>query len=398
MLTRELAGTIVNKLMSVLGKNINLMDGHGYIIASGDPSRVGTFHEGAVRVISTGVPMEIKPEDVAVLKGVRPGINVPVTYDNKVMGAVGITGDPEEVRDYGALVRYTVELMLEQAALREQVHREERARDIYFQDLLSGNWSDEKAFIHRGSYFGFDLSLPRLALVMEFRLPSNEGTEETGVQTELLVRHNLDTVLSALRLHAQNESAITGYASANRLVYFAYWNPGRPSRERKSLADRVAGLVAKNNGYAFVIGMGGSHPGLTGLRRSYLEALEAVELGCRFYPDRSFFQSEELVLERLVSRLPQADRNAYCREVLGCLLPGTAGADKEYYRQLLATLTAYFEEGQSIRKTAGRLFLHRNTLMHRLKKIKALTGLDPSVFTDAFRLKMALLFLAGEKH
>lgn len=64
MLTQELAGAIVNRLMPVLGKNINIMDGKGYIIASGEAKRLGSFHEGAAQVIGLERPLEIVHNDV----------------------------------------------------------------------------------------------------------------------------------------------------------------------------------------------------------------------------------------------------------------------------------------------------------------------------------------------
>lgn len=47
MLSHEDYQKIVNRLMNILGKNINIMDTKGVIIASGDSTRIGSFHEGA---------------------------------------------------------------------------------------------------------------------------------------------------------------------------------------------------------------------------------------------------------------------------------------------------------------------------------------------------------------
>jgi carbohydrate diacid regulator len=145
------------------------MDERGIIIASGDPTRIGTFHEGAAYVIKSRKPLEISQEDVEALKGVRPGINVPITLENRTVGVVGITGDPSEVRNYAQIVRYTVELMLEQAALKEQVHMKERLKEVLLHDLLSGNWqTEEELLMHRASLIGFDLSIPQVAIVLSF--------------------------------------------------------------------------------------------------------------------------------------------------------------------------------------------------------------------------------------
>jgi len=47
----KLAQDIVNKMMTQIPYNVNMMDDQGYIIASGDPQRLNTLHVGAVAAI-----------------------------------------------------------------------------------------------------------------------------------------------------------------------------------------------------------------------------------------------------------------------------------------------------------------------------------------------------------
>ena len=42
-------------------------------------------------------------------------------------------------------------------------------------------------------------------------------------------------------------------------------------------------------------------------------------------------------------------------------------------------------------ETSRKLFVHRNTLVYRLEKIKRLTGLDLREFDDAIVFKVALM-------
>lgn len=82
--------------------------------------------------------MEIYTSDVGVLQGVKPGVNLLITFGGKIVGVVVISGEPEEIRSGGELVRVTVELMLEQLVLKEQLSLETRARESFLNDLLSG--------------------------------------------------------------------------------------------------------------------------------------------------------------------------------------------------------------------------------------------------------------------
>lgn len=56
------------------------------------------------------------------------------------------------------------------------------------------------------------------------------------------------------------------------------------------------------------------------------------------------------------------------------------------------TLDALFTNNLNISEAARSLFLHRNTLLYRLDKIKEQTGLDPRLFSDALLLRLAVLY------
>ncbi|MEZ2735525.1 helix-turn-helix domain-containing protein [Aneurinibacillus aneurinilyticus] len=43
-----------------------------------------------------------------------------------------------------------------------------------------------------------------------------------------------------------------------------------------------------------------------------------------------------------------------------------------------------------IRQAAEKLYIHRNTLIYRLKKIKQDTGYDPQISQDAVSLRLAV--------
>ena len=50
---------------------------------------------------------------------------------------------------------------------------------------------------------------------------------------------------------------------------------------------------------------------------------------------------------------------------------------------LVDTCLALFENDLNVSRTAGKLYMHRNTLIYRIAKIKRLTGLNVCAFSDA---------------
>ena len=59
-------------------------------------------------------------------------------------------------------------------------------------------------------------------------------------------------------------------------------------------------------------------------------------------------------------------------------------------RELMSTLNSLFENDLNVSKTARALFMHRNTLIYRLNKVRSVTGLDPCSFGDAVTLLILL--------
>ena len=60
-------------------------------------------------------------------------------------------------------------------------------------------------------------------------------------------------------------------------------------------------------------------------------------------------------------------------------------------KETLFTINKFFENNLILSETARKLFVHRNTLVYRLEKIKKLTGLDLREFDDAITFKVALM-------
>ena len=81
---------IVDRVIIILGKNINIMNDQGIIIASGNENRIGTYHEAAKMAAHT--KREIMVETDTRFVGCKKGINLPIYNGNEVIGVIGITG------------------------------------------------------------------------------------------------------------------------------------------------------------------------------------------------------------------------------------------------------------------------------------------------------------------
>lgn len=93
----------VSKLLG--GKTINIMDLDGEIIASTDKSRIGDIHTGAKHVVYAGHDLAITEKLLPNYPGAKVGYNMPLTFHGDIIGAIGMYGPPEQVKDLTKLLK-----------------------------------------------------------------------------------------------------------------------------------------------------------------------------------------------------------------------------------------------------------------------------------------------------
>ena len=134
-----------------------------------------------------------------------------------------------------------------------------------------------------------------------------------------------------------------------------------------------------------VIGVGTIVNHVRDLARAYKEAGVAIEVGKVFDTEKYVINYENLGIGRLIYQLPTTLCEMFLQEVFK--KNPIDALDKE----TLFTIHKFFENNLNVSETARKLFVHRNTLVYRLEKIKKLTGLDLREFDDAITFKVALM-------
>ena len=134
-----------------------------------------------------------------------------------------------------------------------------------------------------------------------------------------------------------------------------------------------------------VIGIGTVSEHLRELADSYKEAQTAIEVGKVFDTEKSISNYEKLGIGRLIYQLPTTLCEIFLSEVF------KKNSIDSLDQETLFTINKFFENNLNVSETARKLFVHRNTLVYRLEKIKKLTGLDLREFDDAITFKVALM-------
>ena len=121
------------------------------------------------------------------------------------------------------------------------------------------------------------------------------------------------------------------------------------------------------------------------LATSFKEAQIAMEVSKVFDTEKQIIRYDNLGIARLIYQLPTTVCEMFLREVF------KQGSIESLDQETLFTIQRFFENNLNVSETSRGLFVHRNTLVYRLEKIKKLTGLDLREFDDAIVFKVALM-------
>ncbi len=347
MLTPSLAQEIASETTAIIGYNVMITDRDGMVLGNGDPSRVGTFHEASVEVVRTERPATHTAAQSQQLSGVRPGITLPVVLDGEVVGTVGLTGSPAQVRRFGLVVRSQTELLLRESSLLTTRLVMEKAVTDLLQDIAHHDPDiiAPEEVAAAALKLGYDLRLCRVALVTD----AERGP--VVLRTLRGVFHDRQDVVGAL---GRSQVAVL-----HRLP-----RAGDPAAARAA-ADRLAAALEEHGGQQLV-GVGDPASDVAGLRDSIADAQGALRLASV----GPVAHIADFRLHQLLATLGVRARTRFVDAVLGPL------PRQPDWPDLRATLLCWAEQGFHLVRTANVLHVHRNTLVYRLRKIERITGRD----------------------
>jgi carbohydrate diacid regulator len=356
MLTSELANSIVQETMNRLNHNINIVNTEGYIIASGSPSRVGKLHLAALEAIRSGQTIIVTEHNQQQWDDARCGMNMPVSFQDQIVGAIGITGEPAQVAEFAQLVRMTTELMINQAfQIPQQVWRN-RTKEVVMEQLIKPD-PDMRQIEKQLQLLSIELQPPYYAYVLQM--------DETPLAyNSLLLQKIEDTfgdchvLIGLLDIH-QACLLVFGVTEQARLQCFNAWIQLLQSSKShfrigcSNVADRQEDITSIINEAKFAV--------------RHAKADQQVIAYRRLEPEMIVLQSNPITNQRFLERL------------LADLSEST-----------VQTLQAFFHCNLNIQETAHALSLHKNTVTYRLRRVRELTGYDPQIFQDALALQTVI--------
>ena len=205
----------------------------------------------------------------------------------------------------------------------------------------------------------------------------------------IVIRHSAAMDLSAVELlqdafpDKQHDFVIS--VSDADVAVIKEMPPSGDLKYLQKLAEVIEQKLDSELALKTVIGVGTPARHLRELADRYKEALISIDVGKVFDADKTIISYESLGIGRLIYQLPTTLCEIFLSEVF------KRNPIETLDQETLFTIDKFFENSLNVSETSRKLFVHRNTLVYRLEKIKKITGLDLREFDHAIIFKVALM-------
>ena len=341
---------IIHQMKDAVDRTIGVVDNDGTIICCSDLGRIG----------ETGF-VELKEElsltDPKVISGKTfMAVGVHMHPDC----AVFVDGDDENAASYARLIEVSLNSI-------KQYYDEKYDRSNFIKNVILDNILPGDIYL-KTRELGINNEVPRSVLLI--RTPERSEVPISEAIGKLFPDKNKDLVISI------NESDIALVKEVRT---------GNDIKDLEKLARSIVDTLHTEYYVNSLVGIGTIVVGIKDLPRSFKEAQIALEVGKVFDTEKIIVTYENLGIARLIYQLPTTLCETFLKEIFkkGSIV----GLDQE----TLFTIQKFFENNLNVSETSRKLFVHRNTLVYRLEKIKKLTGLDLREFDDAIVFKVALM-------
>lgn len=349
-MSNKLFQNVFAQLEGTTDKVLGVVDETGIVVASNDESYLG-------RDMGLDVVEKMAMTDICSIGGytyhvIGSGIN----SDNIVF----VEGEDPEAKTLAGVLSVSFNTMKE--FYDEKYDKTNFIKNVMLENILPGDIYTKSKELH------FTADVPRAVILI--RLLDRTETFAYDIIQSLFPEKTKDFVVTA----GENDIALIKEVHANI--------------EIKDLEKLSSSIIDTLSGEFFtkaVIGIGSVVTTLKDVPRSFKDAQIAIEVGKVFDVEKSIVSYSNLGIGRLIYYLPKTLCEMFLAEVF------KKGSIESLDQETLSTIQKFFENNLNVSETSRKLFVHRNTLVYRLDKIRRLTGLDLKEFDDAIVFKVALM-------
>ena len=341
---------IVHQMKDAIDRTIGVIDETSVVIACSELGKIGEVNESVnSETLSSTAPFVVNGYTYRSF-----GSNAKYDY------AVFVQGTDEYAQKYAQLL--SVSFASIKQYYDEKYDRSNFIKNVILDNILPGDIYLKARELH------FNSEVSRVCLLI--KIVSKTDVSAYDIIQNLFPDKSKDFVINI------NETDIALVKETK---------PGIDTKTIEKLASTIADTVSGEFYAQVVVGIGTTVDTLKDLARSFKEAQTALEVGKVFDTEKTIISYDNLGIARLIYQLPTTLCETFLKEVF------KRGSIESLDQETLFTIQRFFGNNLNVSETSRKLFVHRNTLVYRLEKIKKITGLDLREFDHAIIFKIALM-------
>ncbi len=349
-MTNRLFQGIVHQMSDSIDRTVGVIDDAATIIACSDPAMIGESANLDFMDLAHAQEPQVTGKNTY----------CPFGADSYCEYAVFVEGDDAQAAKYAALLKVSMTSI-------KQFYDEKNDRANFIKNVIMDNILPGDIYLKaRELHFNTDAS----RAVLLIRITRQNDVSVFEIIQNLFPEKNKDFVINI----NENDVALVKEVGAEI-----------ETKDLEKLARSLVDTLASEFYTHAVVGIGTIVTGVKDLAKSFKEAHVALEVGKVFDNEKSIVSCDNLGIARLIYQLPTTLCETFLKEVF------KRDSIESLDQETLFTIQRFFDNNLNVSETSRKLFVHRNTLVYRLEKIKKLTGLDLREFDHAIVFKIALM-------
>jgi len=371
-LNQSIANEIIKEISPVINADLNIMDSTGLILASTNPERIYTYHEGAYILIANKMD-EFIVEHENQYEGCRKGVNLPICFASEVVGVIGITGEPDKIIGYGRIIQKLSEIIFYENFVASRRNAEEQAKLLFVIDLLHGNFSSSFSYVERQlTKNNLKVEGPFSTAICKFDFSSQTKVSGELLQARMgfIYKYTSDVLATNRTLAVQ---------SNDLLLIVSNLTSHKLHETMTNLLNQLEAQYAVSS-LCIISDTCNDYSDIT---KAYNEALSAF----RYFDkgSRGVLMFSTVNLDFILSQLPELHKKNLAAQIF-------KDCTKEETEEFSSFIGAYMLYDGSLNKLAEHLYIHKNTVQYKILKISSKTGLDLRKPHDFFLLYLASIY------
>ena len=341
---------VIHQMRDAIDRTVGVIDESGAVVSCSEMEKIGeTIKADGKEIFSSNEPVQ------------ADGLTY-LAFDSRMKHeyAVFVNGDDDLAVKYARILAISLGSI-------KQFYDEKYDRSNFVKNVILDNILPGDIYI-KARELRFNTDATRVVLLI--RINGSEDATVFDVIQNLFPDRNKDFVINI----SETDIALVKEVSGDI-----------DPKDLESLAHSIADALSSEFYISAQVGIGTAVVGIKDLSRSLKEAQVALEVGKVFDTEKDIISYDNLGFARLIYQLPTTLCEMFLQEVF------KRGSIDSLDQETLFTIQKFFENNLNVSETSRKLFVHRNTLVYRLEKIKKITGLDLREFDDAIVFKVALM-------